>query len=163
MLLQKWNGNTGGPFYDKRVNAKIQVHDVDVLCINYRMCFSDYQKEYITSETACDSCIYRDQWEGLHVITKFNKHQTAIIRADSAISDDISIRRCIHQGCVLSPLLFNLYPEARQELWCSGKCIWPLHGWLRFNSWTGQVKFCMVFPPPPSQKAMANLCAYSAE
>jgi len=38
-------------------------------------------------------------------------YQTAQIRLNNELSDDIEIRRGVRQGCVLSPLLFNLYSE----------------------------------------------------
>jgi len=38
-------------------------------------------------------------------------YKTAQMRLNNELSDDIEIRRGVRQGCVLSPLLFNLYSE----------------------------------------------------
>jgi len=48
----------------------------------------------------------------LNIITQLYWHQTAKIRIEGITSEETEIRRGIRQGCVLSPLLFNIYSEA---------------------------------------------------
>ncbi|XP_060531554.1 uncharacterized protein LOC132705137 [Cylas formicarius] len=79
------------------------------------LCFVDYEKAFdrvqhsklmqILRKTDVDDkdirCFERLYWG-----------QTANITIQNIITEDIDIRRAVRQGCVLSPLLFNLYSEA---------------------------------------------------
>ena len=47
----------------------------------------------------------------LRIINNLYFNQTAHIRIEDSTSEDIVIKRGVRQGCVLSPLLFNLYSE----------------------------------------------------
>ena len=38
-------------------------------------------------------------------------NQTAVVRSENAESEEISIEKGVRQGCVLSPILFNIYLE----------------------------------------------------
>ena len=48
----------------------------------------------------------------LRIITQLYWNQTAEIRTDGGTSDEVAVRKGVRQGCVLSPLLFNIYSEA---------------------------------------------------
>ena len=38
-------------------------------------------------------------------------NQFAVVRTKSGVSDNIKIKRGVRQGCILSPVLFNLYTD----------------------------------------------------
>ncbi|CAG9841161.1 unnamed protein product [Diabrotica balteata] len=48
----------------------------------------------------------------LKIISNLYWNQTAKVRVDSQYTENIKIQRGVRQGCVLSPLLFNVYSEA---------------------------------------------------
>jgi hypothetical protein len=78
-------------------------------------CFIDYRKAFdcvnhqkmieILRTTGVDE-------QDLRIISELYWHQTATIEIEHTTSEDIQIRRGVRQGCVLSPLLFNLYSES---------------------------------------------------
>ena len=78
-------------------------------------CFVDYRKAFdcvshrkmaeILKNTGVDA-------EDLCIITNIYWHQTAQVRVDGLTSEQVAIRKGVRQGCVLSPLLFNIYSEA---------------------------------------------------
>jgi len=37
--------------------------------------------------------------------------QTAVVRTKTGVSSGFKIKKCVRQGCVLSPNLYNLYTE----------------------------------------------------
>jgi hypothetical protein len=47
----------------------------------------------------------------LKFITNLYWHQQANIRINNTLSIDFKIRRGVRQGCIFSPLIFNLYSE----------------------------------------------------
>lgn len=77
-------------------------------------CFIDYKKAF--------DCIQHDKLaqilksigvnaEDLRFITNLYWNQTAEVRVDQRTTEQIKILRGVRQGCVLSPLLFNIYSE----------------------------------------------------
>ncbi|KAI5753273.1 hypothetical protein M8J77_025408 [Diaphorina citri] len=48
----------------------------------------------------------------IRIISNLYWNQTARIKVDDELSDEIKIMRGVRQGCLLSPLLFNIYSEA---------------------------------------------------
>uniref|UniRef100_A0A8D9DVR2 Craniofacial development protein 2 n=1 Tax=Cacopsylla melanoneura TaxID=428564 RepID=A0A8D9DVR2_9HEMI len=78
------------------------------------VCFIDYNKAFdkvrhsllinILKEEAIDT---RD----VQILKNLYFHQKAEIRVKSETSNDLEIKRGVRQGCVLSPLLFNIYSE----------------------------------------------------
>ena len=78
------------------------------------VCFIDYAKAFdrVKHENLID-CLKEIGLDGkdIRVITNLYWHQKAAIRVDSDISDYTSIQRGVRQGCVLSPILFNIYTE----------------------------------------------------
>ena len=77
-------------------------------------CFVDYEKAFDTVQH--DKLITILQEIGLdgrdiRLIANLYWNQTADIRINNQTSEEIPIMRGVRQGCVLSPLLFNLYAE----------------------------------------------------
>lgn len=82
--------------------------------VNVFACFIDYRKAFdcvnhqkmikILRTTGVDE-------QDLRFISELYWHQTAVVEMKQSTSEDIQIRRGVRQGCVLSPLLFNLYSE----------------------------------------------------
>lgn len=78
-------------------------------------CFIDYQKAFdcvnheklieILQATRVD---YRD----IRIIAALYWQQSAEIKVERETSESILIKKGVRQGCILSPLLFNLYSEA---------------------------------------------------
>lgn len=79
------------------------------------MCFVDLEKAFdkvqhdkmvdILKTTSIDD-------KDLHFIANLYWRQTANLKMDNDFTEDIAIKRGVRQGCILSPLLFNLYSEA---------------------------------------------------
>lgn len=77
-------------------------------------CFVDYEKAFdtvqhdklirILSQLGLDG---RD----LRIIGNLYWNQSASVRVDGQLTEEVSILRGVRQGCVLSPLLFNIYSE----------------------------------------------------
>lgn len=47
----------------------------------------------------------------INIITNLYWNQTAVLKIDGEHTEDIQIQRGVRQGCILSPILFNLYSE----------------------------------------------------
>ena len=47
----------------------------------------------------------------LRIIAGLYWDQTALVRTNAGLSTEVSIKRGVRQGCVLSPSLFTLYTE----------------------------------------------------
>lgn len=85
----------------------------DVNCDIY-VCFVDYQKAFdrvkhdelisLLAEIGIDD---KDQ----RIIKNIYYNQTANIKVDNQLTEAISIERGVRQGCILSPMLFNVYSE----------------------------------------------------
>lgn len=79
------------------------------------LCFVDYEKAFdrvkhrqllsLLSDIGLDG-------KDLRIIRNLYEEQVATIRVDDEDTDAVAIRRGVRQGCVLSPLLFNIYSEA---------------------------------------------------
>ena len=77
-------------------------------------CFIDYSKAFDTvSHDELISTLQKttvDQ-NDIMVIKNLYWQQQTMIRLDTGLSDPVKIKRGVRQGCVLSPVLFNLYTE----------------------------------------------------
>jgi hypothetical protein len=77
-------------------------------------CFIDYQKAFDTVrhskmiEILISAGIDK---RDIRIITELYWGQNAEIKVDNAMSEKVEIQRGVRQGCVLSPMLFNLYAE----------------------------------------------------
>ena len=78
------------------------------------ICFIDYSKAF--------DCINHDlMWKTLdemgipkhliHLLKGLYEDQIAVIRTEHGDTDRIKIKKGVRQGCILSPVLFNLYAE----------------------------------------------------
>ena len=78
------------------------------------VCFIDYAKAFdrVKHENLIN-CLVDIGLEGkdVRVIANLYWHQQAAIRVENDISDYTPIQRGVRQGCVLSPILFNIYTE----------------------------------------------------
>lgn len=108
----------------------------DVNCDVY-ICFIDYQKAFdrvrhdvlmsILENIGLDD---RD----LRVIRNIYYNQSAVIRIENQLTEEIQIRRGVRQGCILSPLLFNVYSEQIMKLALDGMDEGILIGGERLNN-----------------------------
>ena len=78
------------------------------------VCFIDYAKAFdrVKHENLVD-CLKQIGLDGkdIRVITNLYWHQQAAIRVEDDVSEYTPIQRGVRQGCVLSPVLFNIYTE----------------------------------------------------
>ena len=78
------------------------------------VCFIDYAKAFdrVKHENLVD-CLQQIGLDGkdIRIITNLYWHQQAAIRVENDVSDYTPIQRGVRQGCVLSPILFNIYTE----------------------------------------------------
>lgn len=84
------------------------------MCCDAHLCFIDYTKAF-------DRCQHETMVKVLHevgldgkdirIIANLYWNQKATIRLENGESDALEIKRGVRQGCILSPLLFNLYSE----------------------------------------------------
>lgn len=78
------------------------------------LCFIDYEKAFdkVRHEKLIE-ILQKIGIDGkdLQFITILYWNQQAKIRINNTLSNDIKIRRGVGQGCILSPILFNLYSE----------------------------------------------------
>ena len=77
-------------------------------------CFVDYEKAFDTVQHDKLIAILNDiglDGRDIRIIANLYWNQTADIRINGQTSEEVPIMRGVRQGCVLSPLLFNLYAE----------------------------------------------------
>lgn len=81
--------------------------DIYACFIDYRKAFDCVQHEKMINILKSTGVDRRD----IQIITELYWNQTAEVRIDQAVTDTIQIKKGVRQGCVLSPLLFNIYSE----------------------------------------------------
>lgn len=82
---------------------------------NVYACFIDFEKAFDKVQHVKLLSILRKagiDGRDIRVIENLYWNQTANVKVDNAYSEGVTIRRGVRQGCVLSPLLFNIYSEA---------------------------------------------------
>jgi hypothetical protein len=88
-------------------------HDQDVY-----VCFVDYEKAFDrvdwTKLMEILKCLGVD-WKERRLITSLYMGQTATVRTAHGLAGPCIIGRGVRQGCLLSPLLFNIYAEAMMK------------------------------------------------
>lgn len=88
-------------------------YDTDI-----HICFTDFEKAFdkiqhrkmidILKKTAIDG-------KDIRIIQNLYWNQSANVRVENTHTDEVKIQRGVRQGCVLSPLLFNIYSEEIME------------------------------------------------
>ena len=78
------------------------------------MCFVDYQKAF--DRVNHDKLLEVMEIAGIpelerRLIINLYWHQKATVRWDNEVSRYVDIKRGVRQGCIISPILFNLYSE----------------------------------------------------
>src|SRR5688572_25193108 len=78
------------------------------------LCFVDYRKAF--DRVKHDKLVEVMEKAGIpeldrRLIINLYWKQLAVVRWDSGTSREITVERGVRQGCVISPLLFNLYSE----------------------------------------------------
>ena len=121
---------------------------------NIYFCFIDYAKAF-------DCVDHNKQWEILqetgipdhltHLLRNLCTGQEATVRTRHGTTDWFQIRKGIHQGCILSPCLFNLYADSSCEMpsWMKHKLESRLLGEISITSDTQMT-------PPLWQKVKKN-------
>ena len=91
------------------------------------LCFIDYKKAFYCVDHEILWVILRDMRVPVHLIVLLKRlytNQEATVRTEFGETDNIDIGKGVRQGCILSPLLFNIYAEniMREALeeWVSG-------------------------------------------
>lgn len=78
------------------------------------LCFVDYEKAFDNVRWPKLWNTLKDFGLPLHLITLVtNLYETtvAVVKIDGTLSKKCSIRKGVRQGCILSPLLYNIYSE----------------------------------------------------
>ena len=99
---------------DQLFNLRIIMEKSREYGVPIYMAFVDYRKAF-------DSISHRRLWEVLNrigisrktvtALKSLYEHQKATVKADNEMSDWFKIGKGVRQGCVISPVLFNLYSE----------------------------------------------------
>lgn len=81
---------------------------------NVYMCFIDYEKAFDrVDHKKLMECLQRKDLDpdDIRIIQNLYWNQDAFVRTQSGDTEAINIQKGVRQGCVLSPMLFNLYSE----------------------------------------------------
>ena len=88
---------------------KAREHQIDLY-----MCFIDYKKAFDCVDHEILWVVLRDMGVPVHLIVLLRRlytNQEATVRTEFGETDNIDIGKGVRQGCILSPLLFNIYAE----------------------------------------------------
>ena len=78
------------------------------------MCFIDFKKAFDCVDHERLWMILRDMGVPVHLIVLLRRlytYQEATVRTELGETDNIDVGKGVGQGCILSPLLFNIYAE----------------------------------------------------
>ena len=107
--FRKGKGTREGIFNMRTIGEKYVEKQKDVY-----ICFIDYEKAFDrVNHEAMLKCLEDIDVDGkdLQFISYMYWNQTANVRTQNGLSENINIKRGVRQGCILSPVLFNLYTD----------------------------------------------------
>ena len=81
---------------------------------NMYICYIDYKKAFDCFDHERLWVILRDMGVPVHLtvlLKRLYTNQEATVRTEFGETDNIDIGKGVRQGCILSPLLFNIYAE----------------------------------------------------
>lgn len=82
---------------------------------NIYVCFIDFEKAFDnvphTQLFQCLDSIGLDSYD-VRLLKNLYYNQTARVKVEQEVSEKVPIKRGVRQGCVMSPMLFNVYSEA---------------------------------------------------
>ena len=82
--------------------------------VDVHLCFIDFEKAFdkIKHQKLLDILLNTGMDDkDIRIIANLYWMQSARVRVDGELTDEVAILRGVRQGCVLSPLLFNIYSE----------------------------------------------------
>ena len=82
------------------------------------VCFVDYEKAFDRVDWEKLTRILEEKkvdWRDRRMIAELYIEQTAVVRINSEVTEPCLIGRGVKQGCLISPVLFNLYAEAMMK------------------------------------------------
>ena len=85
------------------------------MCINMYACFVDFEKAFERVNWTKLLALLRKlgvDWRDRRLIAELYMNQTAMVRTGAGDTDGAVIGRGVRQGCLVSPILFNIYAEA---------------------------------------------------
>jgi hypothetical protein len=101
------------------LNARQLIEKAREYYVPAYLCFVDYEKAF-------DNVRWNKLWPTLkemgvpdhltNLLRNLYESSEAVVRIDNSISDKCKIRKGVRQGCVLSPLLYNIYSEVVMRL-----------------------------------------------
>ena len=92
---------SAGSSKKKKKNPKLQK--------NLHFSFIDYAKAFVWITTNCEKFLKR--WEYQTTLRNLYSGQEATVGTGHGTTNRFQIEKGVHQGCILSPCLFNLYAE----------------------------------------------------
>uniref|UniRef100_A0A8D8XFQ8 Craniofacial development protein 2 n=1 Tax=Cacopsylla melanoneura TaxID=428564 RepID=A0A8D8XFQ8_9HEMI len=84
------------------------------LCHPVYMCFIDFEKAFDkVQHSKLIEVLMKVNIDGkdLRIIRNLYYNQTANVRIGKNVTEEVEIKRGVRQGCLLSPMLFNIYSE----------------------------------------------------
>lgn len=102
-------------FAAKQLVEKSREHDEPLFVL-----FVDLRKAYDSVPRKALWCVlerYGVPLAMLSVIKSFDEGMTAVVRVGDDTTDDIEVTNSLRQGCILAPILFNLYFNAMVKRW----------------------------------------------
>lgn len=84
------------------------------LCHPVYMCFIDFEKAFDkVQHSKLIEVLMKVNTDGkdLRIIRNLYYNQTANVRVGKNVTEEVEIKRGVRQGCLLSPMLFNIYSE----------------------------------------------------
>lgn len=101
------------------LNVRMVIEKAREHYIPLYLCFVDFSKAFDNIKWETMWGVLQDMGVPKHLVTliqELYKNSSAMVKIENFLSDKSSIEKGVRQGCVLSPLLFNLYSEHLMRL-----------------------------------------------